>query len=182
MRMERRISPAQDSTMVDTGQSTLTLHALSVANGILALCQMPGATGDYRADLQHINDWKPGLVLSMTTVAEHEAMGALTLGADIQSMASRWFHLPVPDFSTPPPAVLFKWPKASHAARKALVGGGRVLVHCKGGCGRSGMAVLRLMIEAGEQPHAALKRLRAICPCAVETDEQMAWAIGARRV
>ncbi len=182
MRLERSSTADQGSLQVDPDQSMLTIHALSVANGILALCRLPGATGTYQADLQHINDWKPGLVLSMTTKAEHEAVGAVTLGADIQSMASRWLHLPVMDFATPAPDVLFKWPKASHTARKALVGGGRVLVHCKGGCGRSGMAVLRLMIEAGEQPHSALKRLRAVQPYAVETEEQLAWATGARRV
>ena len=45
-----------------------------------------------------------------------------------------------------------------------------------GGCGRSGMAVLRLMIEAGEDAETALARLRTIRPCAIETDAQMAWA------
>ncbi|MEX0301574.1 MAG: protein-tyrosine phosphatase family protein [Leisingera sp.] len=154
----------------------LAVHALPVAGGILALCPLPGAGGDYRGDLDHINDWKPGLVLSMTTAEEQAAAGGQMLGIDIQSMASRWIHLPVPDFGTPPPEVEAKWPAASQAARKALAGGGRVLVHCKGGCGRSGMAVLRLMIESGEAPVKALARLRAVRPCAVETPAQMEWA------
>ena len=51
-----------------------------------------------------------------------------------------------------------------------------MLVHCRGGCGRSGMAVLRLMVEAGEAPEEALARLRAVRPCAVETEAQMDWA------
>ena len=38
------------------------------------------------------------------------------------------------------------------------------------------MAVLRLMIEAGEAPEVALPRLRAVRPCAVETEAQMTWA------
>ncbi len=54
--------------------------------------------------------------------------------------------------------------------------GGRVLVHCMGGCGRSGMALLRLMVESGEPADRALARLRAVRPCAVETPEQLAWA------
>jgi protein-tyrosine phosphatase len=47
-----------------------------------------------------------------------------------------------------------------------------------GGCGRSGTAALRLMVEAGENPKAALQRLRAVRPCAVETPEQFQWAAG----
>jgi hypothetical protein len=38
------------------------------------------------------------------------------------------------------------------------------------------MAVLRLMIEAGEEPGEALARLRAVRACAVETDAQLEWA------
>ena len=38
------------------------------------------------------------------------------------------------------------------------------------------MAALRLMIEVGEDPDAALKRLRAVRACAVETEAQMIWA------
>jgi hypothetical protein len=38
------------------------------------------------------------------------------------------------------------------------------------------MAALRLMIKAGEDPDAALKRLRAVRACAVETDAQLLWA------
>jgi hypothetical protein len=32
------------------------------------------------------------------------------------------------------------------------------------------------MVEAGEEPSAALKRLRAVRPCAVEMPEQFEWA------
>ncbi|WP_040104243.1 protein-tyrosine phosphatase family protein [Phaeobacter gallaeciensis] len=169
---------------VDSGKRgrPLVLHALSVADGILALCPLPGSSGDYYADIEHIREWRPGLVISMTMEAEHAAVGAASLGSDLQSLGSRWIHLPVPDFSTPPPDILKRWPEASHMARKALVGGGRVLVHCRGGCGRSGMVVLRLMTECGERPDLALARLRAVRPCAIETEEQMAWAYGPRRI
>lgn len=38
------------------------------------------------------------------------------------------------------------------------------------------MAVLRLMVEMDEAPEAALARLRAVRPCAVETVAQHDWA------
>ncbi|MFY0308825.1 protein-tyrosine phosphatase family protein [Leisingera sp. D0M16] len=173
MRSDETSEPAAQDKAAQAG---LTIHALSAGGGILALCRLPGGEGDYRSDLIQIYQWKPGLVISMTTEAEHAAAGVPRLGIDIQSMASRWLHLPVPDFSTPQPGVAAKWAAASRSARQALAGGGRVLVHCRGGCGRSGMAVLRLMIECGEEPAQALARLRAVRPCAVETEAQMHWA------
>lgn len=159
----------------------LVIYALGVGDGILALTGLPGAKGSYRDDLGHIHDWQPALVISMTTAEEMQASGARNLGAELQAMGCRWVHLPVPDFTSPPEPVIAQWPAVSRAALQALAGGGRVLAHCRGGCGRSGMVALRLMIEAGEGPEAALERLRALRPCAVETDAQMAWAMSAPR-
>ncbi|GGH33913.1 Dual specificity phosphatase, catalytic domain [Cribrihabitans marinus] len=157
--------------------SQLVIYALQVGGGTLALCPLPGRGGDYAGDLDMIAAWRPGLVLSMTTEAEMVAVGAHHFGADVQSRASRWAHLPIEDFGAPGPDVDDLWPEVSASARHALSGGGRVLVHCKGGCGRSGMIVLRLMIECGEAPDQALERLRAVRPCAVESDAQRAWAV-----
>lgn len=157
--------------------SGFVIHALHVAGGTLALAPLPGAGGDYEADMAHLSDWKPALVISMTTEAEMVAAGARNLEGDIREAGTRWIGVPVADFGVPGPAQAADWTRASAAARAALAGGGRVLVHCRGGCGRSGMAVLRLMVEAGEPPETALVRLRTLRPCAVETEAQMAWAL-----
>ncbi len=156
--------------------AVFAIHALPVARGILALSPLPGRGGQYADDLKLLRNWQPGLAISMTTRAEMVAHGAENLGMDLQDMGTRWVHLPVEDFSIPDPLVAEAWHAASTGALSALEGGGRVLIHCKGGCGRSGMAVLRLMIQAGEDPAAALKRLRTIRPCAIETVAQMQWA------
>ncbi len=162
--------------------SQLVIFALQVGGGTLALTSMPGRGGDYASDLELIAGWKPGLVVSMTTEVEMLQDGARDFGADIQGRASRWVHLPVEDFGAPPQVVEQMWPKVSAAARQALSGGGRVLVHCRGGCGRSGMVVLRLMVECGERPEKALERLRALRPCAVETEGQMSWAVAPAQI
>jgi protein-tyrosine phosphatase len=92
-------------------------------------------------------------------------------------MGTRWIAFPVADMGVPERDSAADWRAASSAARAALRGGGRVLVHCRAGCGRSGMAALRLMVECGERPEVALRRLRAMRPCAVETEAQLAWAL-----
>ncbi len=48
-----------------------------------------------------------------------------------------------------------------------------VLVHCRGGLGRSGMIVARLLAERGET--APIDRVRRARPGAVETEDQAAW-------
>lgn len=156
--------------------SGFVIFALPVSDGILALAPLPGRGGHYAEDLAHLRDWQPALVITLATAPEMVAHNIGDLGTDLREKGTRWMHLPVPDLGIPDIATEELWHGASDAALSALEGGGRVLVHCVGGCGRSGMAALRLMIEAGEDADAALARLRAVRPGAVETDEQMHWA------
>lgn len=158
------------------------IHALHVGGGTLALAPLPGASGDYAADMAHLRDWKPAFVITLVTPEEIAECEAFTLGADLQEAGTRWISLPIQDFGTPAPDQCAAWRDASGMMRAALKGGGRVMIHCKGGRGRSGMAALRLMAETGEHPDAALGRLRAVRPGAVETEAQMTWARrGSRR-
>ena len=154
------------------------VHPLACGGGILAISPMPGRTRHYGADWQRLLDWAPDLVITMTPLHELARKGAGSLGRDLAAVGIAWRHLPVDDFGTPTDDVTDQWPGAATEALAVLGQGGRVLVHCYGGCGRSGMAVLRLMIAAGEDADAALLRLRAVRPCAVETPAQLRWATG----
>lgn len=155
------------------------LAELAVGGGHLALSSIPGRGGDYAGDLLRMQDWRPDLVLTMVETTELERVGALGVGTEV---GTGWLHFPVADFGVPDGQTALDWSNVSVQALLALRDGGRVLVHCFGGCGRSGMAVLRLMIEAGEAPAVALARLRAVRPCAVETETQRQWALGGMTV
>ena len=145
------------------------------AAGQIGICPMPGREGGYAQDLQAMLAWQPSLVVTLTEMGELTARGAAGLPADLAAAGVAWLHLPIPDFGTPPAIMREHWAETSAQLR----GAPRLLVHCMGGCGRSGVIVLRLMVEAGEDPDAALARLRAARPCAVETKAQMRWAFGA---
>lgn len=154
----------------------MVIAELEVGGGVLGIGPMPGRGGDYARDLAEVLAWGPGLALTMTTVEELAAKGAEALPVDLSDAGVDWLHLPIADYGAPSGETLAAWPAASTRAREVLAAGGRVWVHCMGGCGRSGTAVLRLMVELGEEPRAALARLRAVRPCAVETPEQFQWA------
>lgn len=158
----------------------MDIAELSVGGGVLGLGPMPGRGGPYLCDLAQVLAWAPGLVLSMTTLEELAEKGAAGLPGALMDAGVGWLHLPIADYGAPSGGTLADWPMASARARDVLAAGGKVWVHCMGGCGRSGTAVLRLMVETGEEPAAALVRLRAVRPCAVETPEQFQWAAGVR--
>lgn len=157
--------------------SRFEIAELPVQAGWLGLMPLPGRYGDYRGDLGAIHAWAPDIVLSMTSTAEMMREGAAALPDDLTRIGIAWRHMPVTDFGIPTEAEGALWPMLAAELSGWLERGGRVLVHCRGGCGRSGMVALRLMVEAGEEPKAALARLRKVRPCAVETEEQYAWAV-----
>jgi protein tyrosine phosphatase (PTP) superfamily phosphohydrolase (DUF442 family) len=153
-----------------------SISELSAGGGLLGICPLPGRFRPYAQDLAAVLDWRPDAVLTMTTLPEMMPHGADRIGDDLRSRGIQWYHLPVPDFGTPPADVRHLWPDLL----PLLSQGGRVLAHCFGGCGRSGMALLRLMVETGEAGPEALHRLRAVRACAVETQAQMDWAFSGR--
>ena len=152
---------AQGSMMTEFG-----IYELAVGGGTLALSSMP-------VDPRHLVQWRADIVLSMTQTSE---MPSRTV-VQMPDAAFDWVQFPVADFGVPDSNQ--DWANVQATVLAKLDAHGRVLVHCKGGCGRSGMAVLRLMIAAGEDPGQALARLRSVRPCAIETKAQLAWASGA---
>lgn len=148
---------------------------VSIGRGVVGLSPMPGGAGDYAADFRTLLRWGASLVVSLTEPSEMSALG-ITLGADLRHAPPDWVNMPIADFGVPDAEATLRWVGLESRVAAQLAAGKRVLFHCKGGCGRSGMVVLRLMVLHGEAPDAALGRLRSIRPCAVETAAQLVWA------
>lgn len=147
---------------------------LTLGAGIVGLCPIPGGGRVYAGDLGVVLDWRPDIVLVLSEAEEIRG----PYMADLARAGVGGEHLPIPDMGTPSGEALAHWPGVSARIHRALGQGGRVLLQCLAGCGRSGAAALKLMVEAGERPEAALDRLRAARPCAVENDAQLRWASG----
>lgn len=152
------------------------IYELAVGRGTLALCPLAGRGGDYADDLARVRAWVPDIVLTMLETQELAAKGATGFAADVAP--ARWLHFPVVDYQVPEVNQAGDWDAIEEQILTYLAQGARILIHCMGGCGRSGMAALKVMIAAGERPDLALARLRDVRPCAVETKAQMAWAVG----
>jgi predicted protein tyrosine phosphatase len=143
--------------------------------GEIGLCRMPGRDGRLGWNVGTIARWRPGVVVSLTEAGEVGLNLAHRLPELLAPHGIRHRHFPIVDYGAPE-AGDAAWAMLAAELHGVLDAGGRVLVHCMGGCGRSGMIALRLMVERGEVVEAALQRLRAVRPCAVETDGQRDWA------
>jgi hypothetical protein len=159
------------------GLPDFALYDLSVGGGQIALSPAPGR-GSYQHDLAAIAAWGADMVLTMTTLEELDRVGARGLADDLEALGIAWRHLPIADFGAPDGPTAKAWPPVEAEALSLLSKAGKILIHCYGGCGRSGMAALRLMVAQGEPIEDALIRLRRARPCAVETLDQLDWARG----
>lgn len=143
-----------------------SISEIAVGGGILGLCPLPQA-----ADVAALRDWRADLVLTLVEPAEVSALSP-DLAAALTAAGIAQHMFPIVDYGVPEG----DWDSLSTKLHAALKTGARIVVHCRGGCGRTGMIALRLMVELGEEPRAALARLRGMRPCAVETDAQAVWA------
>ena len=152
-----------------------TISEILLGGGTVGICPLPGRFNSYPEDFHLILDWRPDFVISLTDDLELNKEGIQELSKDLKKAKIEWKHFPIVDFGIPD-ASSGGWSEISEQTHASLAAGGRILCHCYGGCGRSGMVVMRLMCELGENGDDALFRLRQIRQCAVETSAQKRWA------
>jgi ADP-ribosyl-[dinitrogen reductase] hydrolase len=127
---------------------------------------------DLDTDLKAVVDW--GAVALVTLMEEHELerLAVPMIGERTRSSGIDWFHLPIRDASIPDRSFETAWLEAGPALHQRLQRGEGIVIHCRGGLGRTGLVAARLLIESGESPQNALKRVRAARKGAVATREQ----------
>jgi protein-tyrosine phosphatase len=133
--------------------------------GQLAICPEP--VNDYA--FTKVEAWNADIVVTMITVEE---FARADFTARITRSAKQWMQAAVKDFNVPESDLS----EVLEYLGSVLKADGRVLIHCKGGQGRSGMLAMRLLVEQGEPAVDALARIRKVRPNAVETIQQEQWA------
>lgn len=169
---------------------TSKTHPLPIAavatpgGGAIGLAMAPGkvhpdaATGpwdrDLDADFDTIEAFGAGQVITLMEAPELEGVSipVRRLRAASVRRAVHWRHWPIVDFQVPGPAFEELWAREAGDVCAHLAGGGRVLVHCRGGRGRSGLVTARLLIELGVGNEEAFAAVRAAEPLAMETAVQ----------
>ena len=160
----------------------LTIAEILCGNGLLGLTYCPGKKGesvhgaawdrDLGMDMDVIAQWGPRAVLTLMEAHELELLNVPDLGLQIERRGMEWLHMPIVDVSIPDAAFERRWAYLGPLIRTHLRIGDRVLVHCRGGLGRTGMIAARLLIEFGDNPDLAISKVRLARPGAIETREQ----------
>lgn len=127
---------------------------------------------DLDLDLQVIRDWQAQALVTLIEEFEFELLSVPELPERAQAFGLRWFHLPIVDVWVPNLMFEEEWERAGEELRQILRQDGRIVLHCRGGLGRTGMIAARLLVEFGMDPREAVRRVRAARTGAIQTREQ----------
>lgn len=162
----------------------LRIDAVTVPGcaGLIGLTFCPGKkqkaamTGvwdrDIDKDLAAIRSWGGSTLISLIEAHEYVELEVTELPYTCLQHGMAWYGLPIVDGAIPDAAWEKNWIKARPSLHQTLREGGRIVIHCKGGLGRTGLLAARILVEFGMPPDEAIKQVRHARPGAIETIEQ----------
>ena len=134
---------------------------------------------DLDADFAAIAYWGADLILSLMEPHEFAQLGVPEFARRIPAGVAH-IVLPIVDGGVPSGTWERAWMKEGPRLRERLALGGRILIHCRGGLGRTGIVAARLLVEFGEEPAVAMRRVRAARPDAIENRRQEEYVLRQR--
>ncbi len=90
-------------------------------------------------------------------------------GEAVNKFGFEYLHLPVKDFCAPAPGQVERFVRFCDEQTAA---GRAVAVHCRAGIGRTGVMLACYLVHLGEEPRAAIRKVRKVRPGALESAEQ----------
>lgn len=146
------------------------------APGRLGLTLCPGRRDrgrDLDADLDALQRAGATALVSLVTEDELRWAGVEDLPAALRGRGMTWWSLPIADQGVPG---FRRLEDLLGELRDALAAGDRVVVHCMGGLGRSGLVAACALVDAGWSAPDAIAAVRTVRdPRAVETPAQEAF-------
>lgn len=136
---------------------------------------------DLDADLDAIKAWGANAVVTLLEESELEMLGIPTLPVLLQHRRIEWHHLPIRDVDIPDRHFEEKWLESGQRLKEILIGEGKILLHCRGGIGRTGTIASRLLVEFGFKPSHAVDLVRRTRPGAIETEAQEQYVLKLRK-
>ena len=171
----------------------LQISKLAGPNGsVLGLTNCPGRNDrslrgkkwdrNLLADFKSIEDWNTDALISLNQSGEFAALGVPEFEKQARTQAFKWYHLPIFDFGVPGPEFNIAWDLHGNDILKTVTNGGRLVIHCAFGLGRSGTFVAKILTTFGVSPELAIKQVRNARPGAIESQIQEQYITNGQRL
>ena len=177
-RISERMKPNSRTSETDP----LSFSTLQVGQGFIGLTICPGKKGasiygndwhrDLDSDIRAIANWGASAVVTIMTDDELQFLGVGNLGLYVAKYGMEWYQIPVPDTTAPNYETLEQWDYIRRRIHSRLNREEKIIIHCRGGLGRSGTLAAKLLMDKGLTCREAIERVRVARPGAIETAEQ----------
>ena len=131
---------------------------------------------DLDADLQRLRDeYRCDMLVSLMEAHEYEWLGIPDLFDRARAYGIETLHFPIVDVEAPKPDEMPEFATLIERILASAHAGQTVVIHCRGGLGRSGTVAAACLVALGHPPADAIERVRSARPGAVESRSQEAW-------
>ena len=174
----------RDMKMRTSVTHPLRIDEIRIENlaGVIGLTFCPGKTqkngwtGAWQRsldlDLAAIKAWGADAVVTLMESKELDLYDVRDLPGKVQGLGMIWNHLPNQDEHAPTKQFDLDWQTEGKDLVERLMDGQRILLHCKGGLGRTGTVAARLLIEFGYGPDEAIKTVRNVRRDSIDPGQQ----------
>jgi len=131
-----------------------------------------GWSRDVEADVASICAWGATIVVCLMEEHELRELQVTHLPEAVRRAGLEWLHMPIVEGCVPGVNWEARWRDTGPRLRDALIAGGRMVIHCNGGLGRTGTVCARLLIELGVDADTAIQTVREARPGAIENKLQ----------
>ncbi len=160
----------------------MQIDEIQVGKGSIGLTFCPGkrdegAFGEswereLHRDLQVIQDWGAKTIITLMEKHELNMLSVSNLGDRVKKMGIDWRHLPIVDLNVPDENFEHAWARESREIHRSLARGEHILVHCRGGLGRTGVVAAMILMEHGTGASQSVAEVRRAHPGAIESRVQ----------
>ena len=127
---------------------------------------------DLEKDLKRIVGYGATHLVTLLEQQELVSLGVESLGSQARRLGLHWCYLSMSDGGIPDGNFADLWKSIGKELRWALLNGDTIVIHCKGGLGRTGTIAAQLLLEFGLDPETAIKQVRLARPGAIENRQQ----------
>ena len=151
--------------------------------GRIGLTFAPGKRdfwGDWRrdlaADLERLREeYRCDLLVSLMEPHEYPLLGIPGLFESCVECGIEVVHFPIKDLCAPPPEAMESFTELLAGILDSARAGRTVVIHCRGGIGRTGTVAACCLVALGSEPDEAIDQVRAVRPGSIEMPEQEDW-------